>query len=99
MLFAATSIAAGEPVEPPAAKTPEVASATVTAPRPDNEAEAKDGKTIVCKRETLIGTRLARRVCLTRDDFEARRVNSKEAVDEAMRQTAPAVPFGLGKAP
>lgn len=99
MLFTATSIAAGEPVEPPTAKTREVAGATVTAPRPDNEAEAKDGKTVVCKRETLIGTRLPRRVCLTRDDFEARRVNSKEAVDDAMRQSVPPMPHGMGKAP
>lgn len=50
-----------------------------------SSAQADDGDEMVCTTEAVIGSRMGRRVCMTRSERERVREESREATDDLQR--------------
>jgi hypothetical protein len=68
--FALSLVLAGQdpaPSDPSATTNPQAPAA-----------EDRDSQRMVCRRETVVGTRFPTRVCMTRAEWDARRAESRE---------------------
>lgn len=77
ILLAAALFAAGEPAASDAAKPAEAAKAD-KGPKPN-----KDG--MICRREAVLGSRMKQRVCMTQTEWDQRRQQDRDMVDQAQR--------------
>lgn len=68
--------------ETPQAET-QVAAATQT-PANGGATEAEDGDEMICTTETVTGSRMGRRVCMTRSERERVREANRQAADELL---------------
>jgi hypothetical protein len=81
LVFAA-ALAAGPAGEPAAASPPTAAAAP--AAKPDKGAKPnKNG--LVCKKEAVLGSRMPTRVCLTQAEWDQRKQDARDQVDQAQR--------------
>lgn len=75
-----------------AARPTEVAPAQVTAPAPDAEDR------VVCKKEPLLGSRVAKKVCMRKSEWKAREDAAEKFVNDASSRGSigkmPSNPFG-----
>ena len=64
------------------------ASSSPAAAEPVKASDVKEERQI-CKTEALIGSRVPKRVCATKREWEARRREDKEALDSMQRASKP----------
>ena len=64
------------------------ASSTPAAAEPVKTSAPKEERQI-CKTEALIGSRVPKRVCATKQEWEARRAEDKDALDAMQRASKP----------
>lgn len=76
-LILAVALLAGEPAATPAA-TPAPTAATAKPEKPKKPA-------LVCKKEAVLGSRLPVRTCLTQEDWDQRRTDSRDELEKAQR--------------
>lgn len=50
------------------------------------KAKADDANKMVCKNEAVAGSRMPKRVCATKAEWEQRRADAKEALDRSQTQ-------------
>lgn len=74
-LVIALAMAAAEPAAPAAAAAAQAPAKT--------EKVNKDG--LVCKKEPVLGSRMKQRICLTAEQWEQRRQDSRDELDAAQR--------------
>ncbi|WP_296594828.1 hypothetical protein [Phenylobacterium sp.] len=75
-LLATAVLAAAAPPAEPTTVAPAVAVA------PAKKAKPEPGDT-VCKRESVLGSRMKQRVCMTQADWDARRTSARDELDKA----------------
>jgi hypothetical protein len=82
MLLLVSVVAVLSQAAPAAAETPaaEPAPAATPAPPPIKGRLRKDGK--ICRAEPVLGSRMPITLCATPEQWEARRISDKEALDK-----------------
>jgi hypothetical protein len=80
ILAAAFVVAASSPAAGAAPAAPEAAAAP--AAKPDKERQ-------ICKSEALVGSRVPKKVCATKTEWEARRRDDREQLDKMQRASTP----------
>ena len=82
-LAAAVAMAAATPAAGAAPVAPEGAAQAAPAAKPENSDKQ------ICKTEPLVGSRVPKKVCATKAEWEARRQNDKEQLDKMQRASTP----------
>jgi hypothetical protein len=86
---------ASTPVETAAPTEAQANAAPPAEEAPVAEKVADNGDKVVCKYTARPGSRLGSKVCMTKDEWDQIRKDSKEGVDNMQRQnTAPGLPQG-----
>lgn len=76
LVLAAALFAAGEPAAAQATEAPKPAADK--GPKPN-----KDG--MICVKEAVSGSKMKSRICMTQADWDARKANDRDLVDQAQR--------------
>jgi len=84
ILAAAFVMAASSPAVGAASAAPEAALAPAPAP-----AAKADKERQICKTEALAGSRVPKKVCATKAEWEARRQDDREQLDKMQRASTP----------
>ena len=82
ILAAAFVMAASSPAVGAAPAAPEAAVAPAPAAKADKERQ-------ICKTEALAGSRVPKKVCATKAEWEARRQDDREQLDKMQRASTP----------
>ncbi|MBL8553222.1 MAG: hypothetical protein JNL41_03005 [Phenylobacterium sp.] len=76
LVIAAVLFAAGEPA----------AAQAADAPKPAAEKSPKANKDgMICVKEAVSGSKMKSRICMTQAEWDARKANDREMVDQAQR--------------
>jgi hypothetical protein len=91
-----TAVPADGPAAPEEAAPDQAAASTpVSETEQKSEKAADGGDRVVCKYTPKPGSRLGTKVCMTKDEWDQIRRDSREGVDNLQRQnTAPGLPQG-----
>jgi hypothetical protein len=81
-LAAAVAMAASTPAAGAASVAPESAAPAATVAKPDKDRQ-------ICKTEALAGSRVPKKVCATKAEWDARRQDDKEQLDKMQRAATP----------
>lgn len=55
----------------------------------ENKTERKDPNRVICEKQEVVGSRLAtKRVCMTAAEWEAKRLEERQAIDRTQTQRA-----------